>query len=472
MRLRIRTLLLTVAMLCFMTSTASACIYIPILDPFCWLFGCCGNYGGGAYGGYGYPGYGQGGYGYGYGYGMAPANPQAVHRCIDDWLGWGYLRNQEGTLGHYPGRPPGCYQPSYPGLMSPTPAAPIAGFNAPMVAPYCPMVPPPLRLPIPPIFNPCWNPCVPQYAPQPVVQYQPRPQYRWNPAPVVNNWAMPCAPQPIYAPPVQQWQMQMNDPCCDPCGDPCCGDGIEMSYGGGMMPGMQYHEMPSDSGCCGSDSVYQQYEQPGVAPTVPQSTMMMSPGTMMLSRQRTFNGSSAFSNSGFNTARQQYGRPVWQTSVTGLAALRPGTPVASGYQNSFYGSQPSANYAYATQFVPTLQPTAWRPMTTTSVPVVSQMPRQVAAMPMQMAMPMPTQHQYGMNSINIPSQPRTAYANPMMMGDVTGDHEFSSMNAAAFPVTPNSFNGRQPIRQAVYSQPVPTTPTRTVSTRQYPNSVQ
>ncbi len=137
MRLRIRTLLLTVALLCSTTSTASACIYIPILDPFYWLFGGCGYGCGGASGG----GYGYVNNGNSYGYGP---NPYGVSRCIDDWLGYGYLRNQEGTLGHYPGRPISCYHPVFPRILNPcawfapcplfAPCGPPYGIAAPMVA--------------------------------------------------------------------------------------------------------------------------------------------------------------------------------------------------------------------------------------------------------------------------------------------------------------------------------------------------
>lgn len=108
MRLRIRTLLLTVALLCSLTSTGRAGIYCPILNPFYWLFGGCGGYGGGDYGSMNT----------GNNYGHGP-NPYGVSRCIDDWLGYGYLRNQEGTLGHYPGRPFSCYNPAFPCLLNP-----------------------------------------------------------------------------------------------------------------------------------------------------------------------------------------------------------------------------------------------------------------------------------------------------------------------------------------------------------------
>ena len=79
MRLRIRTLFLTVALLCGLSSTASACCFIPLLDPFHWLFGCSSGYGPGQYCGPGY-GYGQP-YGHGYGNrGWHGGNPHAAQR--------------------------------------------------------------------------------------------------------------------------------------------------------------------------------------------------------------------------------------------------------------------------------------------------------------------------------------------------------------------------------------------------------
>ncbi len=80
MRLRFRTLILTVALL--LTSTPSMA---NLLDPFHW-------------------------HNYNQGYGAYPVNDPAyahhygTYRLIDDWLGYGYLRNQEGTYGHYPFR--------------------------------------------------------------------------------------------------------------------------------------------------------------------------------------------------------------------------------------------------------------------------------------------------------------------------------------------------------------------------------
>ena len=463
MRLRIRTLLLTVALLCSMTTTASACIYIPILDPFCWLFGCCGyGYGGcgnGGYGGYGYPGYAGGGYsggsysaasygagghgagGYGPvgysggyvdggypvgGYAGGP-NPYGVRRCIDDWLGWGYLRNQEGTLGHYPGRPAGCYQPCFPGLFAPcAPPAPVCGMTAPMVAPYFPMLPPPLRFPLPPVFNPCWNPCGPQYRPQPVAQCQP-------------NLTYP------YAAPVSAYQMPMGNLCCDGGR----GDGMEA-----MMPGQSFSNQSTDSGCCGSGNGSFQSGQPSVAPAVPQSTMLMSPGSMMITHQNPYTTNLAYRDMRRNP---YYGRTASQGSMSGPMTYRQSLPMTSTRSTTMYRQPQRTTIVQGSPFVPVPQATAWQVVPSEAMTMARQMPRQFSAAPMQ----------YNMNPMAGASMPRTFHAEPMMMGDISGDHEFSVPTSAAVPVLPNAFNGRPPIRQASFSQPV-----RTTLARRYPNSVQ
>lgn len=125
MKLHIRTLLLAVALLSGLTSTASACC---LLEPFHWLFGC---------------------------------------RC--------YHGNNCGPVGYYGPQPApvapayGCYQPSYPALTSPcAPCAPVCPLLAIFRMPCC--------LPTPAIFRQCWDPCgmqscAPPMQP-PMVQYQ------------------------------------------------------------------------------------------------------------------------------------------------------------------------------------------------------------------------------------------------------------------------------------------------------------
>lgn len=77
MRTRLRILILLLTALVAAPNSASACGFC---SPFHWLFGCGlhhGHY------------RGDGGY--------------STWRVIDDWLGYGYLRNNQGVYGHYPG---------------------------------------------------------------------------------------------------------------------------------------------------------------------------------------------------------------------------------------------------------------------------------------------------------------------------------------------------------------------------------
>jgi hypothetical protein len=327
MRLRIRTLLLTVALLCSTTSTASAFIYVPILDPFYWLFGGCGYGAGGASGG----GYGYVNNGTSNGYGP---NPYGVSRCVDDWLGYGYLRNQEGTLGHYPGRPISCYHPVFPRILNPcawfapcplfAPCGPQYGIAAPMVAPlqgpmqapcqapYMSQAPylgrmpyqrqwqmpmprfpvqpfPVQQFPAPQMMNPYagnWNdPCGSQCMPQPMMQCQPAqvPVTTWRPVTVDRgNWqrvwvSRPetmMVPQTQYVTPAPAMQMpMMGAPMMDSgCGDNCGGDmgnilpGTDYMPGAGYMPGaemMQGGEYPAMNSSPGCCGSDSGFSQPG-----------------------------------------------------------------------------------------------------------------------------------------------------------------------------------------------------------------
>ena len=235
MRIRIRIVLLTVALVAGLNSSAQAgadCL----LNPFHWLFGC---------------GYGcDGGCGYGY------DSRMATYRIIDDWLGYGYLRNQEGTLGHYPGRPFGGYRPAFHGLFHPCPQpAPALAMPAP--------IPAPMPAPMAPLYNPCWDPCQNScsdpcgdpcaMAPMPSM---PVPVTTWRPMTVMV--------------PQTQWvnvpQMPMGYPASD-CGgcDSCGGGAIMPSPGivpgpmmqGAMLPGMNH--VTADSGCgCGGGGMMTQ----------------------------------------------------------------------------------------------------------------------------------------------------------------------------------------------------------------------
>lgn len=189
MRLYIRTLLLTVAFLSTITSTASACC---LLDPFHWLFGCgCG------------PCYSTGGYGYG-GYGP----PQ----------------------GYAPGY--GGYQPAYPGVMSScAPCAPLCPIVSIFRMPRC--------LPMPAIFQQCLDPCGMQQCAAPMMQpsvmpYQPAmmPMMQMQMQPMNMGCDGDCGgPEPMMS--------RMNTPMMDMHGmaseGDCCGDDSMMDYGGSQF---------------------------------------------------------------------------------------------------------------------------------------------------------------------------------------------------------------------------------------------
>lgn len=457
MRLRIRTLLLTVALLCGMTSTASACLP-PILNPFCWLFGC----------GYGYGGYGYG-YDYGYGYGQA-ANPYASYRVIDDWLGYGYLRNQEGTLGHYPGRPFGGYQPWFPGLFHPCPPpAPAFAMPGPMVAP----------MPMPTMHNPCWDPCQSQCAdpcmPAPMVQCQPVPVTTWSPVTVDRgHWQRVWVPRPVttmvprtqyMAPPAM-----MSAPMMDSgCGDDCFGGST------GMMPGMS-----SEPGCCGSEGMMQQQIPYNGAP---QSSMMY-PGSMPIA-----------SNYAMSPNRAMYRR----AELHGTMAWSPsGSSVIGGYPVSAYNNSgpfpqmhprmvrretqrsvmhfrhlngPFHQSVWSWQAPNTM---GWSQQTQPQVAWAQSMYGQQAyVQPQQFSMsPAPMTAQWVPQSWSTPSAPMaqsmqgTAASGMNVAGDVMGDHELSPATTAAIPMIQNSFSGPVPIMRANLSRPV-----QTMSASRYPNAV-
>lgn len=562
MRLRIRTLLLTVALLCSMTSTSRACIYIPILDPFYWLFGGCGYGAGGASGG----GYGYVNNGNSYGYGP---NPYGVSRCVDDWLGYGYLRNQEGTLGHYPGRPVSCYHPVFPCLLNPatwfppcplfapyTPFGPQCGVTAPMIAPLAPPLQPmpypampyqqpmpfqgqclnaapwqmPMpqfaapRLPMPPMVNPYGgmygNACGPQYMPQqqcmpqPMMQCQPMrmPVTTMRPVTVdrgywqrvwVSRPVTTMVPQTHYvnaAPAMQMPYMQnqfmsspmMDSGCgCDAGGDCDCGGSMgEMMPGADMMQGSGFPDMNSEPGCCGSDGGMMQQNYESVTPAVPQSTMMMSPGSMTMSRMsmpsmpmsRMSMGQSS-SIAPYSSMSRWYSNPGYSAQFSNSAYTRS---MASrpGYGPSMYSQIQPQSYATNMAMMPTItMPTqrsyGWQVVPSQHAPMqMAQMP-QMRPMPMQMrtASPMTAQmmpqqfstmqSQRSMSPMMSNTIAGNHFPRPVTHVDIHGDHELTGPTSAAVPVVPNSYNGRGQIQQASWTQPA-----RTSTAQKYPNSVQ
>lgn len=476
MRLRIRTLFLTVALLCGLSSTASACCFIPLLDPFHWLLGCSSGYGQGHFCGSGY-GYGRP-YGNGYGYGgWHGGNPYAAQRFIDDWLGYGYLRNQQGTLGHYPGRPFGCYQPLFPRLFAPcSPCAPALAMQGPMVAPLqAPMMmPAPMPTMHNPCVDPCQQPCMDPCLPAPMVQCQPMPVpvTTWRPMTVDRgHWARVWVPRPITTMVPQTQYMNavpmMQAPVMDSgCGDDC-GGAVGGDYGGmmqgTMMPGMNIPGASSDAGCCGSEGDAMQGMPSTTTPAVPQSTMMMSPGmnpwspqyasTPYTSMSRWYSAPSstvwspmgaypsfANGNSSLPTMSLQAGRrqrisrrdsrrmayPLgWQYGAQPMTAQMP---PATAYGQAMYPQAASAPGLYGQAMYPQPQQFGWQPS-----PMTAQRMPQVFA-PMSTAM-----------------MPGTVMPGQYVGGDIMGDHELAPTSSAAVPVVPNSFGGPIPLMPATWT---------------------
>jgi hypothetical protein len=219
------------AVLIFIASSqaATAC---GLLCPLYWLFGCQHIN----------PGYAGA-------YGNAWQNePYASWKVIDDWLGYGYMRNQNGTLGHYPGN---WYRNMHHGYGQAQPALawqPQLQGNYP--APVAPVAPQPLYAPT---WDPCCDPCgsMPPLAmmPQPQPQYYQQPQF--------------YQPQPwMQAGPIMAGTV-FGGECCDTCGS------VSAEAPGCAAPVMQEAAPSSDCGCAGGSPG--SYTQP--APPV----TMMSP---------------------------------------------------------------------------------------------------------------------------------------------------------------------------------------------------
>lgn len=305
MRLRFRTLILTVALL--LTSTPSIA---NLLDPFHW-------------------------HNYNQGYGAYPVNDPAyahhygTYRLIDDWLGYGYLRNQEGTYGHYPfrgwnwgglgggsnwkggwdlglfgwnwdwgwglnpggvgwnynwggrlGWPQGgygsqFYQPSYQGLLNPCP--PIAPAYPPMMQQPIVQAPPMQFAPQMPMGDPCCDPCMDCCDPCMGMQQMPVPVQTWRPVVVDRgHWQRVWVPRPVttmvpqmqYMMPQAPMMPMMNSGCDD------CGGSVAPMMQGSVMQGTMMPEMSGDSSCCGNEGS-SGVMMPGTAAPIPEQTMMM-----------------------------------------------------------------------------------------------------------------------------------------------------------------------------------------------------
>ena len=273
--------------------------------------------------------------------------------------------------------------------------------------------------------------------PQPMMQYQPAPlpMTSWQPMPVHRGrlrraWLhrrrammMPQTQYVMSAPAMQMPMMQnpmMDSGCCgdyggsfgDDCG--CGGDTAGMMPGSEYMPGAElmqgsgYPDLNSGSGCCGSDGGLPQSEYESGTPTVPQSTMLMSPGSMPMSQMSM---GQPHNIAPYTSLSRWYSNPGYSTAWNN-PGYRQTTAFRPAYGTVMYRQPQSGNFANNSAMMPMPQSSGWQTVPTRSV-----------------QMPM--------------AQMRTA------------------------PIIPNSFNDRPPVQQASWSQPA-----RTTTARRYPNSVQ
>jgi len=416
MRLRIRTLLLTVALLSTMTSTASASC---LLDPFHWLFGCgCG------------PCYNNCGYG----------PPQ----------------------GYSPGY--GGYQPAYPGVMSPcVPCAPLCPIVSIFRMPRC--------LPMPAIFQQCLDPCGMQQCAAPMMQpammpYQPT--------------MMPMMPQPSYTPPMMQMQSmdmgcdggcessgtmmsQMNSPMMGMQGiaadADCCGDDAMMP---GYTPGMLQSWSPQ--GVYPGVGVPTRSYHASLPPTgfgiFPRPRVIRRDSRRTIHQYRRMNSHPGYAPMGYPgggmmpygyqqpmmAPQSMYSQPMYQQS----SCSQPGcdqTGSVQAWSAPEHSTQYYPSQSYSTMPIAMRQPEmihqsmmpvqqGWNPQTSwTAQPAGPQMAAQM--MPPKM----------------VPAQVMMSQ-NLSMAGDIMGDHEVPMSTAAAVPVVPNSFNGASPFLRASMSRPM------------------
>lgn len=414
MRLRIRTLILTVALLASWAPAVDACCFIPVIDPFHWLFGC------GCYQGYGYGG------GYSGGYAAPPMYS-------------GY----------------GGYQPAYQNMMGGqcAPCGPLGILPAPFRLPRC--------LPVPAIFRSCWDPCNTCAAPcmpNPMVQYQPA-----------------MMPAPVMQPPVMQYPMMQ--PMMQPLNSGCGSDCGASSYGGysgqteAMMPEMTIPmqmqtpmmngpSMPPQTGCCGTDNLQSSY-QPGRSASLysgyPQSNVQAWMPSTAWSPTAAWSPQGTASGNGFPTwarhsslpptaygvaqsprfarrdnrrAAMQYRKMNSQQQHPSMAAQNSGMmAMPYGYSSPAQSAWAQPSYQQSESMPVQMMPTqsAWAPQT-----MVSPM----SAPPMSSAMMSP---------------------NPGFSGDVTGDHEDNMTETASAPVTPISYNGVTPFLRTNLTAPLTTT---------------
>lgn len=279
---------------------------------------------------------------------------------------------------------------------------------------------------------------------------------------------------------------------CDAGGDCDCGGSMgEMMPDADMMQGSGYPNMNSEPGCCGSDGGMLPQNFESAVPAVPQSTMMMSPGSMTMSRMsmhplpmsRMSMGQSS-SIAPYSSMSRWYSNPGYTTQFSNpayprLMATRP------GFGTAMYGQLPPRSYATSmammpTSTMPTPRSTGWQVVPSQHAPLQMAQTQQMRPMSMQMrnAPPMtaqmmpqqfpPMQSQRSMSPMMMSNtMAGNRSPRPMMYGDIHGDHELTGPTSAAVPVVPNSYNGRGQIQQASWTQPA-----RTSTAQKYPNSVQ
>ncbi|MFN9719051.1 MAG: hypothetical protein ACK58L_10180, partial [Planctomycetota bacterium] len=501
MRLRFRTLILTVGLL--LTTTTSGA---NLLDPFHW-------------------------HNYNPGYGAYPVNDPAyahhygTYRLIDDWLGYGYLRNQEGTYGHYPfrgwnwsglgggsnwtggwdlglfgwnwdwgwGMNPGgigwnynwggrvgwpeggygsqFYQPSYPGLLNPPPAmAPV--YPAPVV-----QVPAMQFAPQMSMGDPCCDPCMDCCDPCMGMQQvqMPVPVQTWRPVVVdQGHWQRVWVPRPMTTMvPQSQYLMpqasMMNSGCDE------CGGAVAPMMQGMMMPGIS-----GDSGCCGSEGSSGMVF-PGTVAPIPQQTMMMPGYSSQVAMSHYPMTQALMSGWTPQTAWAPQGQWAQQTAHMGnpyaMPAMRPREyrryvrqfnrhSSTAMHQSPFMAGamspgMTSRNYGYG-----------WQPASSPPVPVAVGNPWGTPAYPFASAHVMPSYSMPTYNSMPI----QAAWSDPVMStvmspsstmmapgmnsipvaGDIMGDHEMMAPATAGVPVIQNSFHGNVPVMRANLSRPIGT----------------
>jgi hypothetical protein len=263
---------------------------------------------------------------------------------------------------------------------------------------------------------------------------------------------------PAMQMPMQSYPM-LDSGCCDDCGSDCGGggdmgsmmpsaefmQGTEMMPGSEYMQGTSYPDINSGSGCCGADNGFPQSGFESGTPAVPQSTMLMVPGSMPMS-QMTMR--QPHNIAPYTSMSRWYSNPGYSTAGTNLS-YRQSMPTRQTYGTAMYRQPQSANRVYNSAMRPTPQSTGWQ--------TVQMRPQQFQAMPSQRAM----------SPLIGGTMPGTVYARPMVAGDIRGDHELAGPSSSAVSIVPNSFNGRPPIQQASWSQPA-----RTTTARRYPNSIQ